>query len=276
MAELTTVLRKIDEDAGIAWLTFNRPEKKNAMSRKFMAELIAALKELADNDKIKCIVTTGSGDSYSSGLDLYDLRESWKRKRAWDHSGSTYEIVRILRNIPQVTVAAVRGWCLGGGLALINGHDLCIAGESAKFGMPEVIRGSYGAVATSTLFHSGIPVKKAFYIQLTGRNLTAAEAERIGLVSAVVPDDQLMMTVEQLAKELGSRNGVTLESAKIAAYMQKDMDFLMALKTDDLVSHRMRYYTNPLNDVEGYLHSQKGGGTTAYVKPEDRKKKSAE
>ena len=272
MAELTTVLQRIDEESGVAWLTFNRPEKKNAMSQKFMAELIAALKSLAENDKIKCIVTTGSGDSYSSGLDLYDLRASWKRKRAWDHAGSTYEIVRILRMLPQVTVAAVRGWCLGGGLALINGHDLCIAAESAKFGMPEVIRGSYGAVATSTLFHSGIPTKKAFYIQLTGRNLTAPQAERIGLVSEVVPDDQLMANVEQLAKELGSRNGVTLESAKIAAYMQKDMDFLTALRTDDLVSHRMRYYTNPLNDVEGYLHSQKGGGTTGYVKPEDRKR----
>ena len=272
MAEFTTVLQKIDEDSGVAWLTFNRPEKKNAMSHQFMAELIAALKALAENDKIKCIVTTGSGDSYSSGLDLYDLRESWKRKRTWDHGGTTYEIVRVLRMLPQVTVAAVRGWCLGGGLALINGHDLCIAAESAKFGMPEVIRGSYGAVATSTLFHSGIPFKKAFYIQLTGRNLSAAEAERVGLVSEVVPDDQLIPNVEQLAKELGSRNAVTLESAKIAAYMQKDMDFLTALKTDDLVSHRMRYYTNPLSDVEGYLHSQKGGGTTGYVKPEDRKK----
>ena len=202
MTEMTTILRRVDEEAGVAWLTFNRPEKKNAMSHKFMAELIAALKNLADNDKIK------SGDSYSSGLDLYDLRESWKRKRAWDHAGTTYEIVRVLRNMPQVTVAAVRGWCLGGGLALINGHDLCIAGESAKFGMPEVIRGSYGAVATSTLFHSGIPVKKAFYIQLTGRNLTAAEAERVGLVSQVVPDDQLISIVEQLANELGSRNAV--------------------------------------------------------------------
>jgi enoyl-CoA hydratase/carnithine racemase len=272
MVDMTTVLRRIDEEAGVAWLTFNRPEKKNAMSQKFMAELIAALKELADNDKIKCIVTTGSGDSYSSGLDLYDLRDSWKRKRTWDQRGSTYEIVRLLRNIPQVTVAAVRGWCLGGGLALINGHDLCVAAESSQFGMPEVIRGSYGAVATSTLFHSGIPFKKAFYIQLTGRNLTAAEAERVGLVSLVVPDDQLTPAVEQLAKELGSRNAVTLESAKIAAYMQKDLDFMTALKTDDLVSHRMRYYTNPLSDVEGYLHSQKGGGTISYAKPEDRKK----
>ena len=158
MAEMTTILQRVDEEAGIAWLTFNRPEKKNAMSHKFMAELIAALKNLAENDKIKCVVTTGSGDSYSSGLDLYDLRESWKRKRAWDHAGTTYEIVRVLRSMPQVTLAAVKGWCLGGGLALINGHDLCIAAESAKFGMPEVIRGSYGAVATSTLFHSGIPV----------------------------------------------------------------------------------------------------------------------
>jgi enoyl-CoA hydratase/carnithine racemase len=115
-------------------------------------------------------------------------------------------------------------------------------------------------------------VKKAFYIQLTGRNLTAVEAERVGLVSQVVPDDQLTSTVEQLAKELGGRNAATLESAKIAAYMQKDMDFTTALRTDDLVSHRMRYYTNPLSDVEGYLHSQKGGGTTGYVKPEDKKK----
>jgi enoyl-CoA hydratase/carnithine racemase len=268
---MNTILRKLDESAGVAWLTFNRPEKKNALSRGLMAELIAALKELSENEKIKCIVTTGAGDSYSSGLDLYDLRESWKRRRSWDQTGTTYEIVRLLRGIPQVTVAAVRGWCLGGGLALVNGHDLAIAAESARFGMPEVIRGSYGAVATSTLFHSGIPFKKAFYIQLTGRNLTAAQAERIGLVSEVVPDDRLNSSVEQLANEIGSRNGTTLESAKIAAYIEKDMDFSMALRTDDLVSHRMRYYTDPLSDVEGYLHSQKGGGTTGYVKPEERK-----
>ena len=81
MVETKTILQKIDEEAGVAWLMLNRSEKKNAMSRTLMAELIAALKALADNDKIKCLVTTGSGDSYSSGLDLYDLRDAWKRKR---------------------------------------------------------------------------------------------------------------------------------------------------------------------------------------------------
>ncbi len=271
MAEMRAVLSNVDEETGVAWLTLNRPEKKNAMSRQLMTEMISILKDLSDNDRIRCVVTTGAGSAYSSGLDLYDLREAWKGKRRWHEGGSTYEIVRLLRRMPQVTVAAINGWCLGGGLALVNGHDLAVACESALFGMPEIIRGSYGAVATSTLFHSGIPLKKAFYIQLTGRNLTAAEAERVGLVSQVVADKDFLPSVEKLAEEIASRNGVTLESAKIAAYMERDMDFEMALRTDDLVSHRMRYYTNPLSDVEGYLHSQKGGGSTAYVKPENKK-----
>jgi feruloyl-CoA hydratase/lyase len=260
----------IDQTEGIAWLTLSRPEKKNALSIALLAELSSILRSLADNDKIRCIVTTGAGDSYSSGRDLYDMRGQDNRRRTRG-VGGVAEIVDIMRKLPQVTVAKVRGWCLGGGLAMINGHDLVVAADTAKFGMPEIIRGSYGATATPSLFHGGIPIKKAFYISLTGRNLTGVEAERVGLVSQVVPEQELDGFVETLAKELASRNGATLENAKIAAYMQKDLPFDMALKADDLVQHRLRYYTNPLNDVEGYLHSQKGGGTVKYVKPEDRK-----
>ena len=260
----------IDENAGIAWLTFNRPEKKNALSVALLAELSNILRGLAENDRIRCIVTTGAGDSYSSGRDLYDMRGQNNRRRTRGFGGVA-EIVDIMRKLPQVTVAKVRGWCLGGGLAMINGHDLVISTDTAKFGMPEVIRGSYGATATPSLFHAGIPFKKAFYISLTGRNLTGVEAERVGLVSEAVPEKDLDSHVGTLAKELASRNGATLENAKIAAYMQKDLPFDMALRADDLVQHRLRYYTNPLNDVEGYLHSQKGGGTVKYVKPEDKK-----
>lgn len=260
----------IDENTGVARLTLSRPEKKNALSVALIAELSIILRSLADNDKIRCIVTTGAGDSYSSGRDLYDMRGQDNRRRTRGFGGVA-EIVDIMRKLPQVTVAKVRGWCLGGGLAMINGHDLVISSDTAKFGMPEVIRGSYGATATPSLFHAGIPFKKAFYISLTGRNLTGIEAERIGLVSQMVPEKELDGFVDTLAKEIGSRNGATLENAKIAAYMQKDLPFDMALRADDLVQHRLRYYTNPLNDVEGYLHSQKGGGTVKYVKPEDRK-----
>lgn len=270
MAETKFINTNIDENTGIAWLTLNRPEKKNALSIALLAEVAAILRSLAENEKIRCIVTTGAGDSYSSGRDLYDMRGQDNRRRSRGFGGVA-EIVDIMRKLPQITVAKVRGWCLGGGLALINGHDLVVSADSANFGMPEVIRGSYGATATPSLFHAGIPFKKAFYISLTGRNLTGLEAERIGLVSQVVPEKDLDGFVETLAKELASRNGATLENAKIAAYMQKDLPFDMALRADDLVQHRLRYYTNPLSDVEGYLHSQKGGGTVRYVKPEDRK-----
>ena len=270
MAETQQITCTLDEHSAIAWLTLNRPEKKNALSIGLLAEMARILRELADNDKIRCIVTTGAGDSYSSGRDLYDMRnqESRRRQRSL---GGVAEIVDIMRKLPQVTVAKVRGWCLGGGLAMINGHDLVISADNAMYGMPEVIRGSYGATATPSLFHAGIPFKKAFFISLTGRNLTGAEAERLGLVSQVVAEPELDSYVETLAREIGSRNGATLENAKIAAYMQKDLPFHMALQVDDLVSHRMRYYTNPLSDVEGYLQSQKGGGTVKYIKPDERK-----
>jgi enoyl-CoA hydratase/carnithine racemase len=270
MPDNELISANLDENAGIAWLTLNRPEKKNALSIALLKELADLLRSIADNENIRCVVTQGAGDSYSSGRDLYDMRNQSSRQRAHRLSGVA-EIVDVMRRMPQVTLASVRGWCLGGGLALINGHDLVVSADTAKFGMPEVIRGSYGATATPSLFHGGIPSKKAFYISLTGRNLSGVEAERIGLVSQVVPDNELDSYVETLAKEIGSRNAATLENAKIAAYMQKDLPFDMALRADDLVQHRLRYYTNPLNDVEGYLHSQKGGGTTGYVKPEDRK-----
>ena len=269
MTDHKLILTNISEDEGIAWLTLNRPEKKNALSIALLSELADELRAIRDNEKIRCIVTMGAGDSYSSGRDLYDMRSQGHRRRIRGADGGVVEIVKILRSCPQITIAAVKGWCLGGGLAMINGHEIVIAADNAKFGMPEVIRGSYGATATPTLFHSGIPLKKAFYISVTGRNLTGTEAERIGLISQVVPEKELLTFVETLAREVASRNPATLEHGKIAAYMERDVDLDTALRMDDLVSHRMRYYTNPLSDVEGYLQSQKGGGTVRYKKPDN-------
>src|SRR5262245_51824831 len=246
MADNKLIDANIDENAGIAWLALNRPEKKNALSVALLSELASLLRSLADNDKIRCIVTTGAGDSYSSGRDLYDMRGQDNRRRTRG-IGGVAEIVDVMRKLPQVTVAKVRGWCLGGGLAMINGHDLVVCSETAKFGMPEVIRGSYGATATPSLFHAGIPFKKAFFISLTGRNLTGTEAERVGLVSQVVPEKELDDYVDTLAKELASRNAATLENAKIAAYMQKDLPFDMALKANNLVQHRFGNTTTPLS-----------------------------
>jgi len=267
MTEYKVVLEKIDEGQGIAWLTLNRPEKKNALNTTLLGELGDSLTALAHNDKIRCIVTTGAGDSYSSGRDIREMRDQYGHRRRWLEHEGVAEIVTIMRKLPQVTIAAVKGYCLGGGMALMNGHELAVAADTAKFGMPEILRGSYGATATPTLFHSGVSTKKAFYIQLTGRHLSGEEAERAGLVSKVVPEKDLMPFVEELAREIASRNPISLEHAKIAGYTMKDLDFDTALKADDLIAHRMRTYTNPLRNVDDYLHSQKGGGN---VKVEEK------
>ena len=157
---------------------------------------------------------------------------------------------------------------MGGGIALLNACDLAIGAEDAKIGMPEVLRGSYGEVATPTLFHTKIPHKVAFYISLTGRNLSGIEAARVGLLSQAVPAKELDATVKQLANEVASRHRVTLTHAKIAGYTEVDLPFPQAMAADELIGHRQRFYMDPLNDVGDYLNSQKGGGNLHYKKPD--------
>jgi enoyl-CoA hydratase/carnithine racemase len=260
--------KKLSPEEHIAWLTLNRAEKKNALSEELMNTLIQDLKEISENKDIRVIVLSANGDSFCSGLDLYDLRADNQRPHRWGRGGSTPEIVHLLRTAPQITIAAVHGYCLGGGLVLVNGCDLAIAADTAKLGMPEVLRGSYGAVATPTLFHTGIPNKIAFNIQLTGRNLSGAEAARVGLVSDVVPEADLGNAVDALARDIGQRHPVTLAHAKIAAYSARDLPFQQAMQVDELVSHRMRFYMDPLADVGNYLGSQKGGGNLQYKRPD--------
>lgn len=263
------VLRQMEEDGRIAWLTLNRPTKKNALSTDLMAELIGLLKEIQEDASIRVVVLAGSGDSFCSGLDLHDLKRSHQEGRRWGSQGpTTFEIVRILRMMPQVVIASVHGWCLGGGLALVSGSDLAIASETAQLGMPEIIRGSYGAVATPTLFHSGIPAKLAFDIQLTGENLSGIEAQRVGLVSRVAPPDKLREYTLRMATGVAQRHPAALSHAKIAAYMQKDLPFIQALQVDELVRDRMRRFMDPLDDVDGYLKSQKSGTNQSYRKPD--------
>lgn len=270
MSEERLVLSTIDEKTGVARLVMNRPQKKNALSRALLSALIAEITAVRANDRIHCIVLDSAGDSFSSGQDLHDLRRDWQHKSVWnDHTGSTMSVATLLRDARQITIATVRGYCLGGGMVLMNACDLAIAEEDAKIGMPEILRGSYGRSATPTLFHSRIPIKLAFYIQLTGRNFSGAEAARIGLVSMAVPKAELTDYVATLAREIASRNPVALEHAKIAAYTQLDLPFDLAVKADEAIGHRMRYYTDPLADVDGYLKSQKGGGNLDYQSPRD-------
>lgn len=265
MSDKPLVLSAVDEATRVATLTLNRPEKKNALSAALIRELIAAIRALYTREDVHCIVVDAAGDSFCAGRDLHELRADLRKKvRFGDESETAIGVVRALREAPQITIACVQGYCLGGGLVVLNGCDLAIAAEDAQIGMPEILRGSYGRSATPTLFHARIPIKHAFLIQLTGHNLSGLEAARMGLVSKAVPRESLQAETRALAAEIASRNPVTLEHAKIAAYTEMDLPFDLAVKADEAISHRQKFHTDPLADVEGYLASQRGGTNPGY------------
>jgi 3-hydroxypropionyl-coenzyme A dehydratase/trans-feruloyl-CoA hydratase/vanillin synthase len=134
--------------------------------------------------------------------------------------------------------------------------------------MPEVLRGSFGQLVTSTLVHGGIPLKKVALMQLLGRNISGEEAERWGVASLSLPADTLEQEVTAIAREIGERHLAPLAHSKITVQMGRDLSLSQAIQLDQLVGQRLRRAVDPLSDVEGYLKSQKGGPNFAYKRPD--------
>ena len=244
-------MSRLDEKAGVGYVRLNRPEKKNALNVALLRALVTEIDAVSANQAIRVIVLEAEGDTFCAGRDIREMRVTERqRMRQGDDSGTAMSVVRALRAAPQITIASVQGYCPGGGFVLLAACDLAVVADNAQIGMPEILRGSYGRSATPTLFHSRIPMKHAFYFQLTGRNISGARAVELGLASECAPAAELQAHTRSLAEEIATRNGVALEHAKIAAYTEVDLPFELAAKVDETISHRMRFYTDPLADVE--------------------------
>lgn len=256
------------EDAGVARITLNRPEKRNAWNAEMVAAFFESLEIIRADRELKIVITRGAGSLFSSGLDLYFLKEANSGVRDWDRPTPTIELAEALRAFPRIMLAQVHGYCLGGALGLMNCHDLVIAADDAQFGMPEVLRGSFGQLVTSTLIHGGIPIKKVAWLQLVGRNISGVEAERFGIVSQTVPAAELESTVMDVARGIAARHLAPLEHSKITVQMGRDLSLSQAIALDQLVGQRLRRAVDPTGDVEGYLKSQKGGPNLSYKRPD--------
>jgi enoyl-CoA hydratase/carnithine racemase len=256
------------EDAGVARITLNRPEKRNAWNAEMVAAFFESLEIIRADRELKIVITRGAGPLFSSGLDLYFLKEANSGVRDWDRPTPTIELAEALRAFPRIMLAQVHGYCLGGALGLMNCHDLVIAADDAQFGMPEVLRGSFGQLVTSTLIHGGIPIKKVAWLQLVGRNISGVEAERFGIVSQTVPAAELESTVMDVARGIAARHLAPLEHSKITVQMGRDLSLSQAIALDQLVGQRLRRAVDPTGDVEGYLKSQKGGPNLSYKRPD--------
>src|SRR3954454_21118794 len=128
MSDEAVIVSDINEDDHVAFVKLNRPKKKNALSVVLLYELAQHIAAIRANDKIRCLVLCAEGDTFSAGRDLGDMREDSQKRALWaDRTGSVIGIVQALREMPQITIAAVQGYCLGGGMVLMNGCDLAVA-----------------------------------------------------------------------------------------------------------------------------------------------------
>jgi enoyl-CoA hydratase/carnithine racemase len=253
------------EDSGVARITLNRPEKRNCWNEAMCDAFFASLEIVRADKSLKAVITRGAGPCFSSGLDLNFLKAmSDAGPTDWDRASPTIRLAEALRAFPRIMIAQVHSYCLGGALGIMNCHDLVYAAENAQLGMPEILRGSFGQLVTSTLLHGGVPIKKLSHIALVGRNLSGVEASDLGIISQAVPAAELESFTLGIAREIGSRHLAPLEHHKITAQMGRDLTLSQAIQLDQLVGQRLRRAMDPLGDVQAYLKSQKGGPNLTF------------
>jgi len=230
MATYETILVRTED--GIGFITFNRPEKRNAMNPRLHAEMNLALDGLIDDDAVRVVILTGSGESFNCGNDLKEFfAAQMERPLQFRRASLKFaEWREKLRTCPKPTIAAINGWCLGGGLSVICVADFAIAAEEAKFGLPEVNFGMFPAGGATKGPIELISHRDVLDLALTGRNIDAAEAERMRLINRRVPRPQLMDACIALANELKKKDPVALMIAKEAFWRDKELNYPAAVE----------------------------------------------
>jgi enoyl-CoA hydratase/carnithine racemase len=201
------------EDA-VGLIQLNRPKVMNALNSKLMVELGQAVEELDANDTVRCIVLHGSERAFSAGADIDEMKSATPLEML--RQNMITQKLSQMRQVRKPIIAAVSGYCLGGGCELAMTCDIIIASESAQFGQPEINIGVIpGAGGTQRLTHA-IGKSRAMELVLTGKFMSAREAEMRGLVSRVVPVEVYLEEAKSLAREIAAKAPVATEFAKEA------------------------------------------------------------
>jgi trans-feruloyl-CoA hydratase/vanillin synthase len=209
---------KVAVEAGIAWVTFNRPEKRNAMSPTLNKEMIDVLETLELDAEAQVLVLTGEGSAWTAGMDLKEyfrevdagpdvLQERIRRDASrWQW--------QLLRMYSKPTIAMVNGWCFGGGFSPLVACDLAICADEATFGLSEINWGIPPGNLVSKAMADTVGHREALYYIMTGDTFTGQQAAKMGLVNKSVPLAQLREETVALAAKLLDKNPVVLRNAK--------------------------------------------------------------
>jgi methylglutaconyl-CoA hydratase len=228
MTATQTILSEVRE--GVAYLTLNRPEKRNALNDELISELETALKSAANDDTVHCIALRGAGADFCSGADLSALQKISQASVAENlaDARSLADLFLLMRQVHVPVVAAVRGRALAGGCGLALACDIVLAESSARFGFPEVKIGFVPAMVMAILRRS-VSEKIAFELLTTGREVSADEANRLGLVNHLLTTENFDAEVDNFAVRFQKLSRSALSLSKSLFYSSEAMAFEDAL-----------------------------------------------
>jgi methylglutaconyl-CoA hydratase len=214
MTEVNYKTIQLAYDSGIATITLNRPDRRNAISFELIDDLLRALQEVEASDA-RVLIVTGAGKAFSSGMDLDNLKTLIGRspKENLKDSETMVRLFRALYEFPKVTIAAVNGAAIAGGTGLALLCDFTLAVPEAKFGYTEVRIGFVPAIVSTFLLRQ-VGEKQARDLLLTGRIIGAEEAARMGLINEIVAPENLMMRARELAALLMENSPTSLRATK--------------------------------------------------------------
>jgi len=214
------------EDQGIATITLNRPDKRNAITYELMSDLATALNR-AGSSSAQVVIITGAGKAFCAGMDLDNLKQLSGRTHEQNvqDSETMASLFRAVYEFSRPTIAAVNGAAIAGGTGLATLCDFTLAVPEAKFGYTEVRIGFVPAIVSSFLI-ANIGEKRARDLLLTGRIFGADEAHRLGLVKEIVAPEQLMGRAQELARQLLENSPASLQATKrlLSSYTREQLD----------------------------------------------------
>ena len=224
--EADTVAFVVSES--IAWVRFNRPEKRNCMSPKLNRQMMRVLDELEHRADVGVLVLTGEGTAWSAGMDLKEYFRETEAKglgAVRQAQREAYGWWRRLRWYQKPTIAMVNGWCFGGGYGPLFACDLAFAAEDAQFGLSEINWGILPGGGASKVARELLTFRRAMYHALMGENIDGRTAAEWGLVNEALPSDKLQERVAAVARALLQKNPVALKAAKDAIRRVGEMTY---------------------------------------------------
>lgn len=226
MEEKDTVVFTVHE--GVAWVSFNRPEKRNCMNPKLNRRMMEVLDELEFREDVGVLVLKGEGSAWSAGM---DLKEYFRESEAGGMRGvrkaqsEAYGWWRRLRWYEKTTIAMVHGWCFGGGYGPLFGCDLAFCADEAQFGLSEINWGILPGGGATKVATTLMPMRMAMYHALLGETMDGPAAARMGLVNESVPLVELEARVTQVAQKLLQKNWLALKATKDAVRRVMEMTY---------------------------------------------------